>query len=70
MLQIEKVIPAGVNRLGYRADTSPVFRPLIGKILASAFTAIMHKNARVLSMVFFIFSSLGKGRRYLIVMII
>lgn len=38
---MEKVMPAGVNKLGYKADTSPVLRPLMGKILARAFTVSM-----------------------------
>ena len=45
---MEKVIPAGVNRLGYKADTSPVFRPLMGKMLARAFTVSIAIKASVL----------------------
>jgi hypothetical protein len=46
---MENVSPAGVNRLGYRFDTWPVFNPLIGRILASAFTASVPAKATVAS---------------------
>jgi hypothetical protein len=44
---MENVNPAGVNRLGYRSDTWPVFNPLMGSIFASAFTVIVPANDNV-----------------------
>ena len=41
------VIPAGVNKLGYRDEICPVFMPLMGRMLASAFTVITRANPRV-----------------------
>lgn len=43
--QIEKVIPAGTNRLGYMSESSPVLKPFIGSALASAFTVKTAANA-------------------------
>jgi len=42
---MEKVNPAGVNRLEFSAETSPVPTPLIGRILARAFTVMTPNSA-------------------------
>lgn len=47
---MEKVIPDGVNILGYKAEISPVFIPLMGRALASAFTAMTAAKRIVLPM--------------------
>ena len=42
--QIEKVNPAGTNRLGYWSDSCPVVLPLIGRITASALMITIPRN--------------------------
>lgn len=63
MLQMEKVRPVGVNRLGYKAETSPVFKPLMGRTLARAFTLNMAIKASVLISAFLIRVDIGSERK-------
>ncbi|ELR70946.1 hypothetical protein C900_03229 [Fulvivirga imtechensis AK7] len=46
---MEKVMPAGTNKFGYKAATSPVVIAFMGKILAKALTAIAAASAMMLS---------------------
>jgi hypothetical protein len=45
---MENTKPAGVNKLGYMDDISPVVLPPIGKKLARKFARIMLKNDKML----------------------
>ena len=51
---MEKVIPAGANRLGYESETLPVVMPFMGSMFARAFTAtipIYAANANIFTVV-------------------
>jgi hypothetical protein len=39
--QIEKVTPAGANKLGYMSDIAPVGMPLMGNVTARVLTIII-----------------------------
>ncbi len=45
ILHIEKTYPAGVNRLGYKSDISPVVLPFSGRILLKALTTTVIRKA-------------------------